>query len=86
MIATVEDRRGITHAVVLAPNPGLAGCTVCNLRFWTVRLSTPHGFMMGRDQRMAESDGPADCMACLVGASAYDEACNDGSLPTNGTA
>jgi hypothetical protein len=32
---------------------------------------------MGRDQRMAESEGLVDCMACLVGASAYDEACND---------
>jgi hypothetical protein len=82
VIGSVGDRRGVTHAVVLAPDCDLAGCTVCNLRFWTVRLGTPSVFSLGRDQRMTDSEAPIDCMACLVGAPAYDEACNDGSPPT----
>lgn len=86
MTERVKDSRRVTHAVVLAPDPGLAGVTACNLRFWTVRLGTPSVFVMGRDQRMVESEGSIDCMACLVGASAYDEACNDGSPPTSETA
>lgn len=77
--AAVEDRRGITHVVVLAPNPVLAGCTVCNLRFWTARLGPPNPFFGGLARKMTDSQDPIDCMACLVGASTYDEAAAPGS-------
>lgn len=84
--AAVEDLGGITHAVLITPDYGLAGSTACNARFWTVRLGTPDTFSLGRLQRMAETESPVDCMACLVGLAAYDEACTDGSPPTSETA
>lgn len=85
MTGTVKDLHGITHAVRWSPNEGFAGCTTCNVRFWTVRLGTPSLLSLGRDQRMAETGASVDCMSCLAD-STYDEACNDGSPPTSETA
>jgi hypothetical protein len=86
VIGKVEDLRGVTHSVESFGTRGLAGTTVCNLRFWTERLGTPSIFLLRCYPRTAVSDNPTDCIACLVGAPAYDEACNDGSPPTSETA
>ena len=85
-MSAVQGRDGITHAVVLEPDHGLAGCTACDIRFWTVRLGTPSVFVIGRDERMADVETDVDCMSCLVGLPAYDEACTEGSPPESGTA
>lgn len=90
MIAAVQDRNGVTHAVVLPPDHGLAGCTACNVRFWTGQLARGSVFVYGgdirRDERMADVEADVDCMSCLVGLPVYDEACTDESPPTNETA
>lgn len=83
----VVDFQGVTHAVVLEPGFGFAGSTACGIRYWTVRLGTPWITVTSTDiRRMAEAEAPVDCMSCLVGLSAYDEACTEGSPPQSETA
>lgn len=85
----VEDTHEVTHAVVVQPDFGFAGVAACGVRFWTA-LRGPPSRILGESlewpRRMTESDSLVDCMACLVGAAAYDEACTDGSPPTSETA
>ncbi len=71
MTAAVQDRDGVTHAVVLPPDHGLAGCTACNVRFWTVRLGTLSVFVIGRNEHMADVEADVDCMSCLVGLTCF---------------
>lgn len=79
----VKDFQGITHAVVLESSHELAGCTACDIRFWTVRQGNPLMVSSHWSRRMAETEAEAvvDCMSCLVKLPTYDEACTEGSPP-----